>query len=102
MTLVYILENDWILLGLRKRGMAKVYGMDLDFGGKIEPDESKIQGTYISLLSKLNIMLIRCHYLEFHYLFFTIIFKASDFPLGKVNSSQDFSRIPVRKADDFA
>ena len=31
MTLVYsIIDNDWILLGLKKRGMAKVYGVDLE------------------------------------------------------------------------
>ena len=40
MTLVYnIVENNWILLGLKKRGMGK----DLSDGF----DESKIQGTFL-------------------------------------------------------
>ena len=39
MTLVYIVEINWILLGLKKRGMGK----DLSDGF----DESKIQGTFL-------------------------------------------------------
>ena len=46
LTLVYIRDEENILLGLKKRGFGT--GKWNGFGGKVEPSETILQGTWLS------------------------------------------------------